>query len=105
MKFSTTDEIKGCTISEYYGIVSSVAVVGANVIKDFLAGLTDVFGGRNRAYEEELNSSQHDCLNDLGLQAEKLGANAIIGISFSYMSLGSGMMMVAVNGTAVVLKD
>lgn len=103
MNFSTTHEIQGRTISHNCGIVSAVAVIGANAVKDFLAGLTDFFGGRNRSYEKELNYGQGECFKELELEAEKLGANAIVGLSFSYMPLGSGMMMISLNGTAVVL--
>ncbi len=51
MLLSTTPTIDGRRILEYKGVVTGETIVGANVLKDFMAGLRDFFGGRSGTYE------------------------------------------------------
>ena len=51
MILSTTPQIEGRPIREYKGVVTGEVIIGANVFKDFMAGLTDFFGGRSGSYE------------------------------------------------------
>jgi len=46
MILSTTPQIEGHPIREYKGVVTGETIIGANVLKDFLAGIRDFFGGR-----------------------------------------------------------
>ena len=48
---TTTPTVEGHPIKEYKGIVSAQSIIGANVLKDFMAGMRDFFGGRSKAYE------------------------------------------------------
>ncbi|MGA7837132.1 MAG: heavy metal-binding domain-containing protein, partial [Ignavibacteriaceae bacterium] len=50
----TTPTIEGKKIVKYYGLVSGEAILGANIFKDFFAGIRDIVGGRSAAYEKEL---------------------------------------------------
>ena len=52
MVLSTTPTIEGSPIREYKGIVTGETIIGANVFKDFMAGLRDFFGGRSGTYEK-----------------------------------------------------
>ena len=54
MIITTTPTLEGHPIREYKGIVTGETIIGANAIKDFLAGLTDFFGGRSTPYEKVL---------------------------------------------------
>ena len=54
MILSTTPQIEGHPIREYKGVVTGEVIIGANVLKDFMAGLTDFFGGRSGSYEKVL---------------------------------------------------
>jgi len=103
MILSTTPTLEGHPIREYLGVVSSETIVGANVIKDFTAGLHDFFGGRVSSYETALVEAKNCALNELIRDAEKLGANAIVGIDYDYETVGpkGGMLMVCCSGTAV----
>ena len=51
MIFSTTPTLEGHPIREYRGVVTGETIIGANVFKDFMAGLRDFFGGRSGTYE------------------------------------------------------
>ena len=46
---TTTPTVEGHPIKEYKGIVSAQSIIGANVLKDFMAGMRDFFGGRSKA--------------------------------------------------------
>ena len=105
MLLSTTPTIEGHPIREYKGVVTGETIIGANVIKDFMAGLTDFFGGRSSTYEKVLIEAKDTAMNEMMQRASALGANAVVGIDIDYETIGQGssMLMVAVSGTAVVI--
>ena len=105
MILSTTPTIEGHAIREYKGVVTGEVIIGANVLKDFMAGLTDFFGGRSGSYEKVLNEAKDSAIQEMVQRAQTLGANAIVGIDIDYETIGSNssMLMVATSGTAVVL--
>lgn len=105
MIITTTPAIQDKKILEYKGIVFGEVIAGVDVFKDFTAGLTNFFGGRSHTYEEELMNARTQALAEMEERAKKLGANAVIGVDVDYEVLGSdnGMLMVTVNGTAVVV--
>ena len=103
MIHSTTPTLEGKTISQYLGVVTGEAILGANIVKDIFAGITDIIGGRAGAYEKELQKARVIAFEEMDEQANNLGANAIVGIDLDYETVGSGsMLMVTVSGTAVV---
>jgi uncharacterized protein YbjQ (UPF0145 family) len=104
MLYSTTPTIEGKKIVRYLGIVSGEAIVGANIFKDFFAGIRDIVGGRSAAYETELRKAKDIAFREMGKEAETLGANAIVGIDLDYETIGQSMLMVSASGTAVVVE-
>ncbi|HEV2108080.1 MAG TPA: heavy metal-binding domain-containing protein [Thermomicrobiales bacterium] len=103
MILTTTSHLDGRPISQYLGIVSGEAIMGANIFRDVFAGVRDVIGGRSGAYEKELRKAKDIAIEEMTEQATALGANAIIGIDLDYETLGAngGMLMVTASGTAV----
>lgn len=103
MVLTTTPQVEGKTITEYLGIVTGEAVVGANIFRDLFASITDIVGGRSGAYEKELRQAREIALEEIESAARDLGANAVVGIDIDYEVLGekNGMLMVSVSGTAV----
>jgi uncharacterized protein YbjQ (UPF0145 family) len=101
----TVGELEGKPVKQYLGIVSGEAILGANIFKDFFAGIRDIVGGRAAAYEEELRKAKQIAIEEMTQQARELGANAILGVDLDYESITSGqtggMLMVSANGTAV----
>jgi len=106
MIVTTTPSIEGKKIVEYKGIVSSEVIVGVNLVKDFFASITDIFGGRSGTYENELIRAREEALQELQNRAALIGANAVVGIDIDYEVLGANgsMLMVSVTGTAVVVE-
>ncbi|AYF90651.1 heavy metal-binding domain-containing protein [Pseudomonas sp. JS3066] len=105
MILSTTPTLEGRTIREYKGIVVGEAILGANVFRDLFAGIRDIIGGRSGAYEKELAKAREIAFEELSERAEKLGANAVVGIDIDYEVVGQNgsMLMVSISGTAVTI--
>lgn len=99
----TTPNIEGKKIKTYYGLVTGEAILGANIFRDFFAGIRDIVGGRSAAYEEELRKAKDIALKEMQEQAQGLGANAVVGVDLDYETVGQGMLMVTASGTAVTI--
>lgn len=106
MLVTTTSIIEGHEILDYKGIVFGEVVSGVNFIKDMFSGITDVLGGRSGTYESELEDARDEAMKEMCKRAERMGANAIIGVDVDYEVLGkeNGMIMVSVSGTAVKIR-
>ena len=98
MIVTTTQTVEGRQIAEYKGIVFGEVVSGVNFV--------DIFGGRSSTYENELQEAREKAIDEMCKRAERLGANAVVGVDVDYEVLGkeNGMLMVSVSGTAVKLK-
>ncbi|HTG70288.1 YbjQ family protein [Paenibacillus sp. Soil522] len=103
MLITTTPTIEGRPIQDYVGVVTGEAIMGANVVRDFFASITDIVGGRSGAYEGKLKEARDVAIDEMKNQAARLGANAIVAIDIDYEVVREGMLMVAVSGTAVRL--
>ena len=103
---TTTHSVEGRQIREYIGLVTGEAIMGANVFRDFMAGITDLIGGRSDAYESKLADARETALQEMQDIAERKGANAVVGIDIDYEVLGAnnGMLMVTATGTAVKIE-
>ena len=103
MIISTTSELDGQRVTDYLGIVSGEAIMGANIIKDFFAKVRDIVGGQAGAYEKVLKDARDAALAEMQAEAEGQGANAIIGVDLDYETVGetNSMLMVTCSGTAV----
>ena len=113
-----TPQIEGHTIREYKGVVTGETIIGANIVKDFFAGIRDIVGGRAGAYVKVLREAKDTSLNEMMSRAQAMGArsssarllptgrkNAVVGIDIDYETIGANgsMLMVATSGTAVVI--
>lgn len=103
MIITTTPSVEGHNIVEYKGIVFGEVISGVNVVRDFAAGISNFFGGRSGAYEEELMNARTQALREMEQRAVNMGANAVVGVDIDYEVLGAdnGMLMVTASGTAV----
>ena len=106
MLMTTTNNVEGKKINQYHGLVTGEAILGANIFKDFFAGIRDIVGGRSAAYEKELRQAKDIALKEMQVEAENLGGNAVIAIDLDYETVGQGsMLMVTASGTAVTLEN
>lgn len=104
MLVTTTPNIEGKEITQYHGLVTGEAILGANIFKDIFASIRDIVGGRSQAYEEELQKAKDIALGEMTARAKEQGANAVIAVDLDYETIGMGnsnMLMVSASGTAV----
>ncbi|OCK43553.1 hypothetical protein BA195_02300 [Tenacibaculum soleae] len=103
MIISTTHTIENKPAKEYLGIVSGETIIGANIFKDFFAGIRDIVGGRSGSYEKVLREAKDTSLREMQERAKQLGADAIVGVDLDYETVGKngGMLMVTASGTAI----
>jgi uncharacterized protein YbjQ (UPF0145 family) len=105
----TTSTLQGREISQYLGLVSGEAILGANIFKDFFAGIRDIVGGRSASYEGELRKAKEMAIAEMCEQARQMGGNAVIAVDLDYETIstahGGGMLMVTAAGTAVVVSQ
>ncbi len=101
MIVTTTHDIQGSTISSYLGIVVGESIIATNIMRDIMAGLRDIVGGRAGAYEEKMQEARDIAMSEMQEKAQELGADAVVGIDIDYETVGNIMMMVSASGTAV----
>lgn len=103
MIITTTTTVEGRPVAQYLGIVNAQSIIGANIFKDFLGGLRDVFGGRSKTYERVVEEAKEHALREMAEKAQALGANAVVGVDLDFETVGANgsMLMVIATGTAV----
>lgn len=103
----TTDSVQGSNIKSYLGIVSARVVAGTGLFREIAAEFRDVWGGRSGAMEQELAIMQRTALDELGREAQEMGANCVLGTRIDYDEISGKrvrMLMATASGTAVVLE-
>jgi uncharacterized protein YbjQ (UPF0145 family) len=107
MIVSTTPIIEGRPVTQYLGLVTGETIIGANILRDFMAGIRDIVGGRSALYEQSLREAKENAVAEMTQAARELGADAILAVDLDYESIstgqGGGMLMVTASGTAVRL--
>lgn len=103
---TTTNTVEGRRIRQYLGLVTGETIMGANVISDFMASITDFVGGRSGTYESKFAEARETAIRELEEEAQRKGADAVVGIDIDYQVLGAsnGMLMVTATGTAVKIE-
>lgn len=102
---ATTPDIPERGISRTIGVVTGEAIIGANIFRDFLAGVTNVLGGRATGYEKALREAREIAIHEMCDEAARMGGDAVVSVDIDYETLGveNGMLMVSASGTAVKL--
>lgn len=108
MIITTTNSLDGLNIEKYLGLVSANQVIGANIISEFFASFTDVFGGNSGAIQGKLDILYSQVSKLIEEKAIEKGANAVIGFRIEFDEIsgkGKSMYMVTAIGTAVICKE
>lgn len=103
MIITTTPTIEGHVIKEYRGLVVGEVIMGANVMRDLVASVTDFIGGRSGVYESKLADAREEATREIQERAREIGGNAVVGVDLDYEVVGQSMLMVSISGTAVVI--
>ena len=101
MIITTTHDVQGQAVSEYLGIIVGESIIATNIMRDIMASVRDIVGGRSGAYEEKMQEARDIAMREMIEKAESVGANAVVGVDIDYETIGNNMMMVSASGTAV----
>ena len=104
MLYVNTETIAGKEISESIGIVRGSTVRARNIGRDIFAGLKNIIGGEISEYTKLLADSREEALERMRKDAQRLGADAVVGVRFSTSQIMQGAAEIMAHGTAVKLK-
>lgn len=104
MLLSTTPWIEGKKITKHIGLVRGNTIRARHLGKDIAALMKNIVGGEITDYTKMMAESREQSIDRMVEEAEKLGANAIVGINFSTSMMMSSAAEILVFGTAVVVE-
>jgi uncharacterized protein YbjQ (UPF0145 family) len=104
MILSTTDSIPGRDISEIAGIVRGSTVRARHAGRDFMAALKKIVGGEIEEYTQLQAHAREQAIKRMVNDAEKLNADAIVGVRIATAMVTRGAAEILAYGTAVKLK-
>lgn len=98
---TTGFNFEGFTILGYLGILQSEAVIGTGMLSEYVTSVTDGAGIFNPSFQKKIRKARTLALNNIKMDAIELGANAIIGVHYSYIVFKDNVIGVMIEGTAV----
>ena len=101
MIITTSDSIVGKEIVETIGLVRGSTIRARHMGHDVMAGLRNIVGGEVKDYTIMLAQAREEAMQRMIEQAEKMGANAIVGTRFVTSMVMSGAAEMVTYGTAV----
>lgn len=104
MILSTTNSIEGHKTIENLGLVQGNSVRAKHFGRDLMASLKNIVGGELKGYTELMSESRKEATERMIIEAEKINANAVIGIRFTTSSIAEGASEIFVFGTAVKIE-
>ncbi len=103
MIITTTETIVGKNIVETLGLVKGNTIRARHVGSDIGAGLKSLVGGEIKGYVKAMNDARDEAEKRMIEEAEKMGADAIVGVRFTSATIMSGSAEILAYGTAVKL--
>ncbi len=104
MLISTTEQIPNQEISEILGIARGSTVRAKNIGKDIFAGFKNIVGGEIHEYTKLQADSREEAIQRMIEDANKLGADAVLGVRLTTSMVTQGAAEILAYGTAVKLK-
>jgi uncharacterized protein YbjQ (UPF0145 family) len=104
MIVATLESIPGYEMEEILGIVSGNTVRSKHLGKDIAAAFKTLAGGEIRSYTEMLTEARNEAIKRMIDEAEKLGADAVVGVRLGSSAVISGAAEIVAYGTAVKLR-
>lgn len=104
MIMTTTFNIAGREIAEHIGIARGSSIRSKHIGKDIMAGLRTIVGGEIKEYVEAMSQAREEAIRRMIMDAEHMGADAIVGVRFTTSQIMTGAAELMAYGTAVKLK-
>ena len=100
-----TDQVPGKSISDTLGIARGSTVRARNLGRDIFAGLKNLVGGEISEYTRLMADAREEALQRMVLDADRMGADAIVNVRFTTSSVMQGCSEILAYGTAVKLAN
>ena len=100
-----TDHVPGKSISDTLGIARGSTVRARNLGRDIFAGLKNLVGGEISEYTKLLADAREEALQRMVLDADRMGADAIVNVRFTTSNVMQGCSEILAYGTAVKLAN
>lgn len=104
MIIATTENVAGREITETLGIVKGSTVRARHIGSDFVAGFKNLFGGEIGSYSKLLIAAREEALERMCAAAERMGADAVVGVRMATSTVMQMTAEIMVYGTAVKLR-
>lgn len=105
MIVATTETVPGRRIERTLGLVRGNTIRARHLGRDIGAVIRSVVGGEVREYTKMMAESREQSIDRMIEEAERLGANAVVGVRFTTSMVMSGAAEILCYGTAVVLAE
>jgi uncharacterized protein YbjQ (UPF0145 family) len=89
---------------EVLGMVKGCVVQSKNFGKDFMAGMKTLVGGEIKGYTEMLVEARQIATKRMVDEANALGADAVVGVTYGSSAVMQGAAEVIAYGTAVKFR-
>ena len=100
---TTSNDIAGRQIAEYKGVVRGLVVRATSMVAGVTGGLKSIFGGNISEYEKVCEQARDEAFRRMVAHAQKVGADAIVGMRYDATEFIQGSTEVLAYGTAVKL--
>lgn len=104
MIVTTGNEVEGCTITSYLGIVRGIVVRSPSISQGFFGGLKRLVGGNIESYAKVCEKAREDAYQRMVEHAQERGADAVIAMRYDATEFGESVTEVLAYGTAVKVR-
>ena len=104
MILTTSDQIEGKKITKTIGLVRGSTIRARHVGRDIMAGLRSLVGGEITDYTKMMAEAREQAIQRMVEDAEKQGANAVVGMKFTTSMIMSNASEILAYGTGVVVE-
>jgi uncharacterized protein YbjQ (UPF0145 family) len=101
---TTSDQVEGKKITKTIGLVRGSTIRARHVGRDIMAGLRGLVGGEIVDYTKMMAEAREQAIQRMVEDAEKQGANAIVGMKFTTSMIMSNASEILAYGTGVVVE-
>ena len=98
-------DVAGHRIVKNLGLVRGNTIRARHLGKDILAGLKNLVGGEIEEYTKMLAEAREQALDRMKLEAQGLGANAVVNVRFSTSYVMGMAAEILVYGAAVIVEE
>ena len=104
MLLTTTYNIEGKRVAKTLGLVKGNTIRARWIGRDIAATLKNLVGGEIKSYTKMISDAREEAIKRMVEQAEKMGANAIVGVRFTTSAVMGGASEILAYGTAVIVE-